>query len=150
MSASKSKLKNENGLSMIEVLVALAIFASTVVLALSSLQLQLNRQHKIEIRHLAGHLSNNFATQLQLSNNSWPNSSQTFQQNYAGKTWTVKLSPQGSPLSHWKSLNVEVLLEGVLLATQTIYSKAAINSRQDNLSVQSNYTQPSRNLGAGR
>lgn len=67
-----SNKTQQHGLTMIEVLVALAIFATTVVLALASLQFQLQRQHKISQQHTAAHLANSIAIDLQLGVEAWP------------------------------------------------------------------------------
>lgn len=119
----KTDRYKQHGLSMIEVLVALAIFASTVVLALSSLQFQLERQYKIEHKHLAGHLSNNLAAELQLQYSHWPIGPEQSKHQFAGKTWTVNYSPKAGQLQNWKSLTLDIYLDNSLLATQTVHQK---------------------------
>ncbi|GAA6152622.1 hypothetical protein NBRC116587_20420 [Pseudoteredinibacter isoporae] len=106
---------------MIEVLVALAIFASTVVLALSSLQFQLHRQHKIAQQHLAAHVSNNIITDLQLGTRPWPNDSTRHSIQFAERQWDLMLTPEATPVDHWKRLRIEVNAEGKTLATQHAY-----------------------------
>jgi len=125
----KTDRYKQHGLSMIEVLVALAIFASTVVLALGSLQFQLERQHKIEYKHLAGHLSNNLAAELQLQYSHWPIGPEQSKHQYAGKTWNVKYSPKTGQLLNWKSLTLEIYLDNTLLATQTVHQKISANTQ---------------------
>lgn len=114
---------------MIEVLVALAIFASTAVLALGSLQFQLERQYKIEYKHLARHLSNNLAAELQLQYRHWPIGPEQSKHQFAGKTWTVSYSPKTGQLPNWKSLTVEIYLDNTLLATQTVHQKISADTR---------------------
>ncbi|WP_299768740.1 prepilin-type N-terminal cleavage/methylation domain-containing protein [uncultured Pseudoteredinibacter sp.] len=125
----KTHRYKQHGLSMIEVLVALAIFASTVVLALGSLQFQLERQYKIEHKHLAGHLSNNLASELQLQYRRWPIGPEQAKYQYAGKTWTVNYSPKTGQLLNWNSLTLEIYLDNTLLATQTVHQKFSADTQ---------------------
>lgn len=113
---------------MIEVLVALAIFAGTVVLALSSLQFQLHRQHKITQQHLAAQLSNNTVADLQLGARSWPNNETNYPITFSDIEWEVKLIPVASPANNWQRLRIEVIHEDRLLAEQSVYRQSTSGS----------------------
>lgn len=119
----------QKGLSVIEVLVALAIFASTVVLALSSLQFQLHRQHKIAQQQLASHLSNNTAIDLQLETQTWPNTDTRYSVEFADRSWDVKLSPETIQADQWKRLRIEVSFKGNILAEQSVYRQGSESGR---------------------
>ncbi len=114
----------QKGLSMIEVLVALAIFASTVVLALSSLQFRLHRQHKIAQQQLATHISNNVAIDIQLETQAWPNTDTRYSVEFADQSWNVNLTPEALQAERWKRLKIEISYDGKILTEQSVYRQS--------------------------
>ncbi len=75
--------------TLLEVLVALAIFATVAAVVLTAVSRSLYNAEQLELKTLAGWIADNRLTELQLAQPSPEEGDDTLRVEYAGRTWEV-------------------------------------------------------------
>jgi general secretion pathway protein I len=105
--------KRNRGFTLLEVLVALGIFATVAVVVLTAAGRSLNNAARLEEKTLAGWIADNRLTQLQLARPSAGLGAETQALEYAGRHWETfsEIEPSSDPslrrVNVWVALRPE-------------------------------------------
>lgn len=101
-------LKKQRGMTLLEVMLALVIMATSGVAVMNAASGALNNQANLQNKTLALWVASNALTELKLEE-AWPNASwQDDTQELADKTWYVRYKTVETGDSDFKALDLEV------------------------------------------
>lgn len=82
-------MRAEKGFTLLEVMIALAIFATLAAAVMSASQYVLGQSARVEARLLAGWLADNHLSELHLQSATLDMGSKTFNQRFAQREWRL-------------------------------------------------------------
>ncbi len=105
------RYKKQHGMTLLEVLVALAVFALTGGAVITSIMNSMNGISGLEESYFAQMVADNVLAEYKLARR-WPNESWvTSKTELAGKTWYYRYRGQATQDANFKALEVEVFVD---------------------------------------
>ncbi len=132
----------EDGFTLIEVVVALAILAAVAVVASQASSTYLRSVDNLKVRTLAHFVAQNTAANLQIAPQ-WLQSPQVSQVSSQGRTWQVTLTPL--PLNEALGGNGNVALQDALLPVSIQIAPISSDSTSDGTSDSTNNNHSNNN-----
>jgi general secretion pathway protein I len=104
----KQKMKKNKGFTLLEVLVALAVFAVAAMALMRVSESQLRLSKTLEEKTFAHWVALNMLTEMQIGQD-WPNiGEQTGKVSMASRDWKVKVKTQATPVSRVRRIEILV------------------------------------------
>lgn len=103
-------MRRGRGFTLLEVLVALAIFALSAAAVLRQTQLSAKQQYELELKSSALWMAENLLTELTTMDEWPPVGREEQEQNYQGQDWVIVADVQATPDPMLRKIQVEVAL----------------------------------------